>query len=63
MKKIYNWDSLPVLLTVHDVAIILGVGDATVYRNARQGIIPSVKVGRLIRFEKNILRGWLCDLR
>jgi excisionase family DNA binding protein len=40
------------LLTAHQVASLLALHVETVRRMARQGVLPSVKVGRLLRFRE-----------
>ena len=47
------------LLTLQEVAELLRVNEATVYRMARDGGLPAVKVGRQWRFEKKRLSHWL----
>ena len=47
------------LLILEEVADILRVNQATVYRMARKGDIPAFKVGRQWRFEKNLITKWL----
>jgi len=36
-------------LTVDETAAVLGVGRATVYQSIRDGAIPSLRLGRVIR--------------
>lgn len=46
-----NGDLQPLrLLTAHEVAEILRVGRATVYRWAEQGRLPAIRVGSTVRF-------------
>jgi len=47
------------LLSVREVAHFLGVDEATVYRKARAGQLPTVRVGRLWRFPQIRLMRWL----
>ncbi len=47
------------LLTADQVAEILQISKARVYDNARSGIIPSVRIGRLIRFSEKALDDWI----
>jgi excisionase family DNA binding protein len=51
-------DSLTIL-TVHDVAQYLRVSEAKVYRLAREGRIPVVRIGKAWRFRKDLLDDWL----
>jgi excisionase family DNA binding protein len=46
------------LLTVEQVAVHLGVSPKTVRRLMRRGL-PSVRLGRLVRFEQRDLLRWV----
>jgi excisionase family DNA binding protein len=43
------------LLTPAQAASILGVSDKTMYRKASEGAIPSVRTGRCLRFEPDVI--------
>lgn len=45
-------EALPAFLTVEEVAYILRLSRTTAYEYVRQGIIPSVRLGRFIRVPK-----------
>ena len=48
------------LLTIDQVAALLGVAKATIYSWTHQGWIPHVKVGRrLVRFRREAIEAWL----
>lgn len=47
------------IMTVDEVARYLGVVPDTVYRKARRGEIPAVKMGKIWRFPKETLDRWL----
>jgi len=49
------------VLNVDEVARYLGVVPDTIYRKARRGEIPAVKVGKVWRFPKETLERWLND--
>ena len=49
------------IMTVDEVARYLGVVPDTIYRKARRGEIPAVKVGKMWRFPKETLDKWLND--
>ncbi len=53
-----NRDGLKLLLA-QEVAEILKIPIASVYDLARRRLIPSVRVGRLVRFEEETLRAWI----
>ena len=50
---------LPQILTVAETAQYLRLSAATVYRLAQAGEIPAVRVGRLWRFQRELLDEWL----
>ena len=45
--------------TVHEVAAYLGVTVDTVYRMARRGKLPGVRLGRIWRFPQEVFLQWL----
>jgi excisionase family DNA binding protein len=50
------------LLTVDDVADLLGVPRTFVYSLARRGELPTVRVGeRYVRFRTQALEHWIAD--
>lgn len=54
--------SPPVLLTVKEVAEMLGLSERTVYRLADAGNMPRpVKLGAAVRWRRNELERWIDD--
>jgi excisionase family DNA binding protein len=47
------------LLTVQEAAALLAVSDKTLYRMARLGQVPHVRVGRSLRFRREELEAWI----
>ena len=47
------------LLTVEEVAEILGVAVRRTYELARTGLLPSVRLGRQVRFDEDALRRFI----
>jgi excisionase family DNA binding protein len=47
------------LLTAEEVASTLAVPTSWVYRQAREGAIPSVQLGRYVRFEASDIESWI----
>jgi excisionase family DNA binding protein len=47
------------LMTVDELAEYLRVTRDTVYRKAKTGEIPSIRIGRLLRFPKKTIDDWL----
>lgn len=54
-KSITNVDDLPLVLTISDLAKILGIGRNTAYDLIRSGTIKSFRAGRQIRVSKSAL--------
>jgi excisionase family DNA binding protein len=47
------------VLTIRELAIYLKIPKSTLYKLAREGKIPSKKIGRHWRFHKRSLERWL----
>ena len=47
------------VMTVSEVAEYLRVNPQTVYRKAKGGEMPALRIGRAIRFRKSELDDWL----
>ena len=50
---------LPDIMTVSEVAEYLRVNPQTIYRKAKAGELPVVRIGRAIRFRRSELEAWL----
>ena len=50
------------LVTADEIAVMLCVGKSWVYSEARAGRMPSVRLGRYVRFRPDRVRQWLADL-
>ena len=50
------------VMTVSEVAQYLRVNPQTVYRKAKAGELPALRIGRAIRFRKSELDAWLDGL-
>ena len=53
---------VPEVMTVSEVAEYLRVNPQTVYRKAKAGELPAVRIGRAIRFRRSELDAWLKSL-
>ncbi len=51
------------LLSPADVSKLLGIKRSTVYELARAGRIPSLRIGRAVRFLRADLETWIKDQR
>lgn len=49
------------LLTVQEVADLLGVGKTWVYEAVREGRIPHLRFGRSVRFRRDAIDAWLTE--
>lgn len=58
-SSIVNAEDLPIVLTVTNVAEILGVGKNTAYDLIRSGAVKSFRVGRQIRVSKSAFLDYL----
>jgi len=47
------------VMTAKQLADYLQVNELTIYKRVRLGIIPAVKMGRALRFKKDIIDKWL----
>lgn len=45
-------------LTAKEVSMLLQIPPARVYELARQNLIPSIRMGRQVRFNEEALRAW-----
>ncbi len=52
-------DALPSVLTVEEMARLLRVNRKTIYDAVRARTIPSARVGRLLRFNRDAVLQWL----
>jgi excisionase family DNA binding protein len=46
------------IMTVHDVASYLRLSEAKVYRLAKEGSVPSFRLGKSWRFRKDLIDEW-----
>ncbi len=51
------------MMTVRQVAELLGVHENWVYEQAASGELPSYKIGGTRRFDPDELRGWIAEHR
>lgn len=49
----------PILLTVSEAAAILRVADSWLYRAAKNGTFPCVRVGRFVRIRASDVTDWI----
>lgn len=54
-----SWDQLPLILSVPDVAAILGVGRYTAYNLVNSKGFPTIRLGRKLKVPRDKLRAWV----
>ncbi len=47
------------IMTVRDIAVYLRLSEAKVYKLAREGRLPALRVGRSWRFRKDLVDEWM----
>lgn len=47
------------IMTVHDVAGYLRLSEAKVYKMARAGQIPAIRMGKTWRFKRELIDEWI----
>ena len=54
-----DWDALPAVFGVEELAQFLGIGKASAYNLAHRRGFPVIMVGRQIRISREGLRRWI----
>jgi len=54
-----NWKELPMVLSVKEVADVLGVSRACVYGMVKDDMLPKVQIGKVNKVYREALRQWL----
>ncbi|WP_243208558.1 helix-turn-helix domain-containing protein [Oscillibacter hominis] len=54
-----NYDELPLLLNVKQLADLLGVSDSSAYELVQEDGFPSLRIGKWIVVPKEELRKWI----
>ena len=52
-------ERLPAMLTAREASALLRIRPPQVYMLARDGILPSVRIGRSVRFNRERLLAWI----
>ena len=47
------------IMTVHDIATYLRLSEAKVYKLAKDGQLPALRVGKSWRFRKDLIDEWM----
>ena len=60
MSKIYtSYDDLPIMLSVPQLAVALGISRSSAYALARSEGFPALKIGSRIVIPKDKLQDWI----
>jgi excisionase family DNA binding protein len=59
MQPIVPESNVPKMLTAEEASVLLRVRLPQLYALARDGVIPSVRVGRAVRFSSARLKAWI----
>lgn len=51
--RYFDFESLPLTLTVRDIADTLAIGRNTAYTLVNEGVLPSVRIGTQIRIPRD----------
>ena len=58
-KKYTSIDQLPLVLSVEDLADVLGIGINSAYELVRSGKVGSIRIGRQYKIPQNALKTYL----
>ncbi len=58
-KEYTSIDQLPLVLTVDQLAAVLGIGINSAYQLVRSGQVGSIRIGRQYKITKNALETYL----
>jgi excisionase family DNA binding protein len=47
------------IMTVHDVAAYLRISEAKVYKMAKEGCVPALRMGKTWRFKRELIDEWI----
>lgn len=51
----------PTIMTLEEVARFLRLNKSTIYRMAREGMLPAWKLGNVWRFKKEAIEDWIVN--
>ena len=52
---------MKILLTVEELAKYLKIKPDTIYKKVRKGELPAIKLGKLVRFQKDLIDQWISE--
>lgn len=54
-------DFMSILMTVEELAKYLKIKPDTIYKKVRKGELPAIKLGKLVRFPKELIDEWIVE--
>jgi excisionase family DNA binding protein len=54
-------ERMNILLTVEELAKYLKIKPDTIYKKVRKGELPAIKLGKLVRFPKELIDQWIIE--
>ena len=57
--KVKNYDELPLMLSVHDVAEVLGISKSSAYVLAKEKGFPTLKIGARVVIPRDRFIEWI----
>lgn len=61
MKQYHNFEELPLMMNMTDVAAVLGISRAGAYKLAHNSDFPAFQIGRRIVVSREKFLSWLND--
>jgi excisionase family DNA binding protein len=61
MKKAEQRTIVPALLTAHEAAKMLTIGESTLWKMVKDGELPVVRLRRNVRFDPEALKAWIAQ--
>ncbi|MCD6099025.1 MAG: helix-turn-helix domain-containing protein [Candidatus Marinimicrobia bacterium] len=49
------------IMTIKDLSLYLKINEKTIYKLAKQGKLPGVKIGGMWRFKKEVIDSWMMN--
>ena len=49
------------IMTIKDLSLYLKINEKTIYKLAKQGKLPGVKIGGMWRFKKEAIDNWMMN--
>ncbi len=60
-RRMQKQERRPTIMTLEEVARFLRLNKSTIYRMAREGMLPAWKLGNVWRFKKEAIEDWIVN--